>query len=168
MAISWDPKNKPLSAPQAPEGENQPSDRTAQPTSEAQAPTKPAVMIEDPTRSDQHPTRPQPANASSIDASLRALRSALRSGRAERVRAAQQALGWCSGYALRRSRGSRRRGVELLEEVADAGIEGSDVAGVLAEVLRAEGKLHELSDEATGEACHRLVTLLMALEEQPS
>ncbi len=166
MAISWDPKNKPLNPPPLSESDAKPAE--GQNESEPTAVAKPTALVEDPTRSDQHPTRPQSANASSIEESLRAMRTALRSRRADQVRAAQQALSWCSGYALRRSRGSRRRGVELLEEVADSGIEGSDVASTLAEVLRAEGRLHELSDESTGEACHRLVTLLMALEEQPS
>ncbi|MEL6547628.1 MAG: hypothetical protein AAFQ82_23595 [Myxococcota bacterium] len=167
MAISWDPKNKPsaLGSTQEPDAQNT---AKAQKAGTPEAMSKPAAMVDDPTRSDQHPTRPQPANASSLEEALGALRAALRSKRSEQVRAAQQALAWCSGYALRRSRGARRRGVELLEEVSDSGIEGSDLASVLGEILQAEGKLHELSDAATGEACHRLVTLLMALEEQPS
>lgn len=125
-------------------------------------------MLEDPTRSEAHPTRPQPANATQLDESLRSLRAALRSRESERVRAAQQALAWCSGYAMRRSRGARKRGAALLDELADSGIEGTDVAATLGEVLRAEGRLHELSDSATADACHRLVTLLMALEKLPS
>ncbi|MBI3178488.1 MAG: tetratricopeptide repeat protein, partial [Deltaproteobacteria bacterium] len=107
-----------------------------------------------------HPSRPGPAaQPSRLDHEIERLRQALRAGAEARLIAAKQALALASSYPLRRSRGARRTGVALSEEVATEAPELAAVAQQTAAWLHAEGDLMETSGEATVRACRHFIEL---------
>ncbi len=78
--------------------------------------------------------------------------------------AAQQAMRHLMKYALRRSKGARKRALGLCDAICDEAPENEELAGQLKEILLAEGELQEVSPEGTLRACKRLVELLNALD----
>ncbi|MBI3179186.1 MAG: hypothetical protein HYZ27_05965, partial [Deltaproteobacteria bacterium] len=117
MSVRWDPKIKSVTAqagtPSAP--------RETTPTkagTHVEPPLKPGEPRE-PGPAPTHPSRPGPAaQPSPLDHEIERLRQALRAGAEARLIAAKQALALALSYPLRRSRGARRTGVALSEEVA--------------------------------------------------
>jgi hypothetical protein len=80
----------------------------------------------------------------------------------ERPTVAQEAILAAASYAMRRSKGSRRMGLDLLEAVseADPDDETAALASKLRYVLLAEAYLHEASPESTLRAVRALVGML--------
>ena len=74
--------------------------------------------------------------------------------------AARRASAAASLYTMRRSKGSRRRGFDLLEAAAEADPENAELAVGLRHVLLAEAYLHETSGDATLRAVRALIGML--------
>ena len=68
---------------------------------------------------------------------------------------------------MRRSRGARRRALELLEAVEEQVEDYAELAGQLRSVLTAEGEIHELEADATLRACRDLINSIEAEESNP-
>lgn len=168
MAIGWDPKSKSVARgahTTTPDGSAQPSksggNRAA---AEAASMERPKALVDEPTRPKTHPTRhTQSGSKAQFETHLDKLRELLAQEGTARRAGARQAIAMACGYSLRRSRGARKRGLELLEGIAESDLDEAHAAAGLAEILRAEGKLHELTAEATMAAS---ASLLRALDEE--
>lgn len=91
-----------------------------------------------------------------------ALLAQLRAKEGDKMTPAQQALALCASYTMRRSKGSRRMALDLLEEVCEQ-VEDEEVAELAAQlrhVLLAEAYLHQNTAEATLRAVQALVNVL--------
>src|SRR5688572_13501623 len=108
-------------------------------------------------------TRPAPSatpgERTTFDKKADQLEAALKGP--EPKRAASTALAFCAGYGARRSRGARKRALDLCDAVADGSLdELSDLAAKLRVVLQAEGALHELSGDGTLRAARLLIDVV--------
>jgi hypothetical protein len=88
------------------------------------------------------------------------LLSMIKAGGPNARNAAAEALAAAASYSMRRSKGSRRRGSELLDAVSEEDDELSELAMGLRHVLLAEAYLQEASGEATLRAVRALVGML--------
>ncbi|MEL6760882.1 MAG: hypothetical protein AAF735_02385 [Myxococcota bacterium] len=94
-----------------------------------------------------------------FEESLRTLRVALESEEDAQVRAAELALMWCGGFAFQRASTS----ANTIDGEGQS-LDGSDLACVLGDVLKTDLPVYSLDDPETPAGCHRLMTLLLALD----
>ncbi len=165
MPVKWDPKVTGPLPPAVLEQLRRPE--RADPGKSIPAAAEPSLPDRGPTTSDA--PRPRPSQSgperTALDKRADEVSATLRAA-GDKSRAGREALAFSASYAMRRSRGARRRALELCDEVADEAPELVPLAGQLRVVLLAEGALHETTGEATLRACRALVRLLEREEEE--
>ena len=154
MPIEWDPK---IDGPRRTERVAGPSPsrpaRASRP-GPTPIPIEPGGRIEEPTRAPTHPTRAgaHRTTLATSEATLASLRLKLERDRIGRERTAREALRTVVAYPFRRSRGIRRKAVDLCETLAERLPDLSKEARWMSVLLRAEGDLHALDAERALEA----------------
>ena len=167
MSIGWDPKVSRVGNP-TPVSENQGSQ-------EAQKTSNPSQSLKEPPIKGQPLETPQHAKISpeksdqgpktdALQKELGALKTALRGPKNDRLSAAQTAIALAFSYKMRRNRSARRQAINLLEQVSGALPEMAEATNRLKGLLEAEGLLQENAEEATLQACQKLIELLSELE----
>ncbi len=118
-------------------------------------------MLATPQRAATQPVPSRAAGgAAEFQKQAQALSAQLRGKGPERLSAADKALALAGSYAMRRSKGARRCGIDLLEEVAEEVEERALLAKKLRHVLLAEAYLHQASPDSTLRAIRALVGML--------
>ncbi len=167
MSIGWDPKISRVDSTSQSAG--------AEPVKAEQNPPKSPESFDAPPLQGKPIKTPEHAKISpeksdrgpksdALEKEMGALKTALRGPKNDRLSAAQTAIALAFSYKLRRNRSARRQGLQLLEDVGSALPEMNDAIQQLRSLLEAEGLLQENSENATLEACQRIIELLTQLE----
>ena len=134
---------------------------TEKPKTPLEAMDKPTKAVSEPDRAELHPSRQAPAGKPQLfEKEAAELRRMLKAAGQARLDGAAKALALCASYRMRRSRGARRRALELCDDVAENVEEYEELAKKLHTILEAEGDLHDLSADATLRACKALVEII--------
>ena len=167
MSIGWDPKISRVDPTSKNESaEPAKADHTAPKALESfKAPPLPGKPIDTPEHAKISPEKSDRGPKSdALEKEMGTLKAALRGPKSDRLSAAQTAIALAFSYKLRRNRSARRQGLQLLEQVGSALPEINEAMQQLKSLLEAEGLLQENSENATLEACQRIIELLSQLE----